>query len=73
MSIDAERVPSTPLIGPGGILYGLGVHPRSGEIFVADAVDYVQRGVILRYAADGEPLDTFRAGIIPGDFVFRLQ
>ncbi len=51
--------------------YGLGVDPNSGEVYVADAIDYAQRGMVFRYGADGTALNGFLAGRIPGGFVFR--
>ena len=54
----------------GSLFYGLGVDPERGDIYVADAVDYVQRGWVLRHHRDGRLLDEFQAGIIPGGFGF---
>ncbi|GIU70017.1 MAG: hypothetical protein KatS3mg002_1253 [Candidatus Woesearchaeota archaeon] len=51
--------------------YGLGIHPQSSEIFVADALDYVQKGNVLRYNSKGELIKSYKVGIIPSDFVFR--
>lgn len=51
--------------------YGLGINPNTGEIFIADALDYVQKGTILRYNSKGEFLKSYKVGIIPSDFVFR--
>lgn len=71
MDVGADRLPDEPLIPDGGTLfYGLGVDPETSEIYVADAVDYMQSGVVMRYSADGEPLGNFRVGITPGDFCF---
>jgi len=50
--------------------YGLGIDPATGIVYVADAIDYVQRGIVYRYKPDGSLLDSFRAGIVPGDFWF---
>lgn len=50
--------------------YGLGIEPATGIVYVADAIDYVQRGMVYRYKPDGSLLDSFRAGIVPGDFWF---
>ncbi|MBV6405551.1 MAG: YncE family protein [Flavobacteriales bacterium] len=50
--------------------YGLGVDPDNGTIYVSDAVDYVQHGVVLRYSPGGTELGSFLAGIIPGGFCF---
>ena len=52
-------------------LYGIGVNPHNGEIYVADAVDYAQSGVVYRYASDGTQIDQFRVGINPNGFAFK--
>jgi DNA-binding beta-propeller fold protein YncE len=51
--------------------YGLAVDPVSSEIYVADAIDFVQRGMVYRFTPDGWPVDTFQAGIAPGGFCFK--
>ena len=43
--------------------YGLDIDPISSEIYVADAIDFVQRGMVYRFSPEGMPVDTFRAGI----------
>ena len=52
--------------------YGLEVDPQSSEIYVADAVDFVQRGMVYRYTTEGIAVDTFRVGIAPGGFCFNF-
>lgn len=56
-----------------GGFYGLGIDPYSGDIYVADAIDQVQRGIVYRYKGDGTPIDTFRTGINPGAFCFSSK
>lgn len=72
MSAEADVLPAVPLIEyKGTIYYGLGINPVNSEIYVADAIDYMQPGVIYRYSPTGEPLGSFRVGINPGAFCFR--
>ena len=72
MPINANALPSTTLIPTDGRnFYGLGIHPQTKEILVADAIDYVQRGKIYVYQANGTLVKTYLAGIIPGDFYFK--
>ncbi|MDF1571951.1 MAG: YncE family protein [Bacteroidales bacterium] len=56
-----------------GGFYGLGIDPYSGDIYLGDAIDQVQRGVVYRYKADITVIDTFRTGINPGFFCFRQE
>ncbi len=56
-----------------GGYYGLDVDPVTSEVYVADAIDYVQQGVIYRYSSSSEPIDTFTVGITPGAFCFSNQ
>lgn len=51
--------------------YGLAVDPVSSEIYVADAIDFVQRGMVYRFSPEGLPMDTFQAGIAPGGFCMK--
>lgn len=72
MSVLADQLPDKPFITlQAKLLYGLGVDPINGNIYVSDALDYQQSGVISRFSASGRVLDTFKAGIIPGRFCFR--
>jgi len=55
----------------GAGFYGLAVDPLSSELYVADAIDFVQRGMCYRYSSRGIAQDTFRTGIAPGGFCFN--
>ena len=52
-------------------LYGLNVNPYDGDIYLADAVDYSQAGVVYRYSREGQLVDHFRVGINPSCFAFK--
>lgn len=72
MPITAGSLPSEALIPQvGNNFYALGIDPNNSVIYVADAVDYVQRGVVYRYQPDGTLINTFLAGINPGHFYFK--
>lgn len=72
MGVDDERLPIRPFLeAMGTIYYGLTVCPHSGDVYIADAIDYQQPGKIYRYTAAGEKIDEFYAGIIPGAFCWK--
>ena len=72
MPITSTALTASPFIPSSGRnFYGLGVDPDEGSIYVADAVDYVQRGVVYRYGTDGTERANFLAGIVPGGFCFN--
>ncbi len=78
MAITDSHLPVRPFISAevdeNGIkhkLYGLGVNPVNSEVYVGDAVDYSQAGVVYRYSSSGTLVDEFRVGINPNGFVFK--
>ena len=72
MPVTAETIPVDPFLpAQNTIYYGLTVCPTSGDVYIADAIDYVQQGKIYRYSSDGKLLDEFYAGIIPGAFCWK--
>lgn len=72
MDVDAERLPVRPFLDYSGTLYyGLTIDPVNGDVYVADAIDYTQQGMVYRYSAEGELLDEFYVGVIPGAFCWK--
>ena len=51
--------------------YTLGIHPLENEIYVSDALDYNQNGLVYRYSSNGKLVSSFEVGIIPGCFAFN--
>ncbi len=78
LEIRADPVPDLFIESPyahdfNGGFYGLGIDPSSSELYISDAVDFVQRGLVYRYAPNGVPLDTIRVGISPSAFCFKRE
>ena len=72
MPVDDERLPVRPFVAYRDTkYYGLTVDSVSGEVYVADAIDYQQQGIVYRYSTDGELIDQFYVGIIPGAFCWK--
>lgn len=74
ISINDTVAPANPLIPVNGRnMYGLGVDPNYGDVYVSDALDYVQRSKVYRYDAGGNLKDSFLAGVISGNFAFSYE
>lgn len=72
MSVGAAALPDEPFLPYAGTTYyGLTVDPETSEVYVADAIDYMQRGVVYRFTPAGACIDTIRVGINPGAFCFK--
>jgi len=68
-----ERLIESPYAGNiAGGFYGLEVDPLNSELYVADAIDFVQKGMVYRFNPEGFAIDTFRTGIAPGAFCFNF-
>ena len=66
--------PSEPLLSVEGYgQYGLDVNPYNGDIYIADAKDYVSNGAVLRYDSTGKLLDEFEVGMLPSKFIFLAK
>jgi hypothetical protein len=72
MHIGSETLPSTAFIPQAGyFFYRMGVNPFNNEVFVTDARDYLQKGIILRYSSEGSLLSSMEADVIPGNMFFK--
>jgi hypothetical protein len=72
MSVTSVNLPSFPLIDKGNKnFYGLGLNQNDYTIYVADALDYVQKSNIYIYDANGNQKTSFKAGIISNGFYFE--
>lgn len=72
MSISSTEFPTEPIISANGNwLNGMTVDPMRGDIYVADALDYMQPGRLLRYKSDGTLITTVPTGVIPGGFCWK--
>ncbi len=72
MPVTSSALPEEALIASEGhLFYGLSIHPNTGDIFVSDAVDYVQNGMVYQYSPrTGQQIKSYTAGRIPGSFCF---
>jgi YVTN family beta-propeller protein len=74
MDINATEISSSTFIiqGSGEYFYKIGVNPYNNDIFVTDAVDFVQPGYLLLYDYSGKSISKLKAGIIPGAMCFKI-
>lgn len=70
MSIADPGLPDEPVADLSGLQYpyGLAIRPGNSEIFVSDALDFMQDGAVSRFSSGGELLDRFKTGVGPGAF-----
>ncbi len=72
LSISDASLPQQAIVNSGNkLFYALGINPKNENIYVSDAIDYVQRGKIMIYNQSGTMQSSFSAGIIPGNIVFN--
>jgi len=72
MPIASSSIPDSPFIPASGrLFYGLVIDPLNGNIFVGDAINYTQDGLVYRYnQVSGSLLNSYSVGRIPGSFCF---
>jgi hypothetical protein len=71
IGIDDSALASNPLVSENSRnFYAMDVDPKNDEIYLADAIDYQQRGQVYRYDSSGHLIYSFKVGLIPGFFYF---
>ncbi len=71
MSAEDAVLPTKSTVNTSGInAYGFGVNPNGGDIYISDALDYVQRGLVYRFSSNGTLITSFKVGYIPSRFYF---
>jgi YVTN family beta-propeller protein len=75
MDINSADLPSVPFIlqGSGQYFYKIGINPVNNDVFVTDAVDFVQQGYLILYTGSGKLISKLKAGIIPGSMCFKIR
>lgn len=72
MSIGDTNIPGSSFIsGNGHTFYGLAVNPKNNDIYVSDAIDYIQKSTIMVYSNNGAQQSSFKAGINASGFYFE--
>lgn len=65
-----DFTPSPIVNSQGRNFYGLGVNFRDGHIWVCDAKDFLQRGLVEEYTIKGQLLRSFQSGVVPNAVEF---
>ncbi|GJM63560.1 YncE family protein [Persicobacter diffluens] len=70
--ITASQLPQKPIIDAAKdqIYFALDIDPENGDIYLSDAIDYLQRGLIYQYSAEGSLLLEDKAEVMPNQFIF---
>ncbi len=71
LSINDSNLPTEPLIkAEGRDIYGLGINPLGGNIYLGESGNFVQRGTVTNYDPTGQALHNFKAGVGVNGFYF---
>ena len=71
VDLTASQLSATSMIDDGFALYGIGVNPDNGEIYIGDSNAFQSTGTAFRYSTDGTELSSFATGVGPNGFIFR--
>jgi DNA-binding beta-propeller fold protein YncE len=74
MEIGDLKIPAQSFIKASQYgFYGLDIDPETSEVYVSDARDFMQAGIVYSFSADGKLLNKFTSGIVPGFFCFKSK
>jgi YVTN family beta-propeller protein len=68
-NITSSTLSSVALVNRG--FYSLGIDSTTNIIYAGDVLDYSSNGKVIRYALNGNVVDSFASGVIPSYFCFR--
>ena len=71
LDVDQTSIINSIVPSGAGFFYGLGIHPNSNDIYISDAIDFVQAGKLYRFNSQGEALDSTTLGINPHAIFFK--
>jgi DNA-binding beta-propeller fold protein YncE len=73
LNISDKSISSTGIEVEMQTPYAFAIDPVSGDFYLGDALDFSSEGLVIRYDAEGELLDTFESGIAPTQFSFNIE
>jgi len=78
MSITDKQLPVKPFIESKytniyGGFFSMAIDPVNHDIYVGDAIDHRQNGLVNRFSRSGKLIDSFKVGISPGEFAFKFE
>lgn len=74
INITDTLLPAQPFISAfNNKFYGLGANPVTGELYVSDAVDFVQKAIVTKYSSSGEYKGAFRTSPVTNSFYFYYK
>lgn len=71
MSVDATSLPTEPFIPKKRRTYrAIAVDPRTYEVYVTDATDFINSGYLFRFTPNGDVVDSVKVGVTPTGISF---
>lgn len=72
MGITSASLPTSAFVtGTSNTFYGLAVSDKDKNIYVSDAIDYVQKSTVMVFSPGGQMITSFKAGINASNFYFE--